>query len=66
MSIINRIIKSKYLHYFVIFIMAILLLYNISNRYMFADESVEALIGKNILQFGFPKAWDGTNLSMAG
>lgn len=60
------IFKSKYLHYFVICIMAILLLYNISNRYMFADESVEALIGKNILQFGFPKVWDGTNLSMAG
>lgn len=66
MSLFNRIFKSKYLHYFVICIMAILLLYNISNRYMFADESVEALIGKNILQFGFPKVWDGTNLSLAG
>ncbi len=30
----------------IICIMAILLLFNISNRYMFADEAIEALIGK--------------------
>lgn len=46
--------------------MAVLLLFNISNRYMFADESIEALIGKNILKYGIPKVWDGTNLAMAG
>ena len=46
--------------------MAILLLFNISNRYMFADEAIEALIGKNILKFGLPKVWDGNNLALAG
>ncbi len=50
----------------IICIMAILLLFNISNRYMFADEAIEALIGKNILKFGLPKVWDGNNLALAG
>ena len=66
MIIFDKMIKSKNLYYFIICLMAILLICNISDRYMFADESVEALIGKNILQFGFPKVWDGMNLSMAG
>lgn len=61
--------KIKSTNLFVILIisfMSILLLFNLTNRYMFADESVESLMGRNILKYGFPKVWDGTNLAMAG
>ena len=65
-NLINKIIDSKKIYIFIIIIMTVLLFYNITNRYMFVDESIEALIGKNILKFGYPKAWDGINLAMAG
>ena len=63
---IKRIGNIDYAVIAIISVMTILLLYNISNRYMFADESIEALIGKNILKYGIPRVWDGNNLALAG
>ena len=65
-TMIEKIHKIDVLCIIVIIIMAILSLASLSNRYMFIDESIEALIGKNIIKFGYPKVWDGTNLALAG
>lgn len=48
-----------------ILIFSIFVLANLSNRTMYADESVAAMLGKNILSSGYPKVWDGKNLVMA-
>lgn len=49
-----------------IIIFSFFVLVNLNNRVMYADESVTAMLGKNILTYGLPKAWDGKNLVMAG
>jgi hypothetical protein len=41
---------------------AILLFWNLSGRCLWQDEAETALLGKNILCFGLPYAWDGKNL----
>lgn len=75
MKIINALIKikSKLLDKYdfhkitvisILSIMLILGLVNINNRYMFVDESVEAMLGQNITKYKIPKAWDGENLVM--
>lgn len=61
---------KKLTKYNVIFIVIIVLLYllaltNISSRTMFVDESIEAMLGRNVIKYGVPKAWDGKNLIMA-
>lgn len=50
----------------IILIMFVLSFANLSNRYMFVDESVEAMLGQNIIKYGIPRAWDGNNLIMVG
>ena len=40
---------------------AFLLLYNLSDRYMWGDEAETALLAKNITKFGLPKVSDGRN-----
>ncbi len=35
---------------------------NISNQYLWQDEAETALLAKNVLQFGYPRAYDGKNL----
>lgn len=57
--------KNKVTFLLIITMMSILVFANIGNRYMFIDEAIEAMLGKNILDFGIPKAWDGKNLIMA-
>ena len=44
---------------------SVLVLVHLDNRAMYADEAVTAMLGKNILSFGIPKAWDGENLVLA-
>jgi len=41
---------------------AILIFSNLSNRYLWEDEAETALLGRNILTYGIPKAFDGKNL----
>lgn len=41
---------------------AILLFTNLGNVYLWQDEAGTAMLGKNTLQFGFPRAFDGKNL----
>lgn len=62
---LNQFQKNKAIFFLIIVVMCILAFANIGNRSMFIDESIEAMLGKNILGFGIPKAWDGKNLIMA-
>ena len=41
---------------------AILIFSNLSNRYLWEDEAETALLARNILTYGIPKAFDGKNL----
>ena len=41
---------------------SVLILLNLGNRYLWTDEAETALLGRNIVRFGLPKAWDGRNL----
>lgn len=65
MKILNQSRWNKTIFYLIIALMCLLVFANIGNRTMFIDESIEAMLGKNILNFGVPKAWDGKNLIMA-
>lgn len=62
---ISKLIKNNVLFYVIIIIMIFLSMSNLANRTMFVDESIEAMLGKNILEYGIPKAWDGKNLVLA-
>jgi hypothetical protein len=62
---IKKLTKYNVIFTIIIIFMFILALANISNRTMFIDESIEAMLGKNVLEYGVPKAWDGKNLIMA-
>jgi hypothetical protein len=49
--------------FWLIFVLAAgLLFWNLSGRCLWQDEAETALLGKNILHFGLPYAWDGANL----
>lgn len=39
-----------------------LFFWNLGDQYLKLDEGLTAMLGKNILQFGFPTIWDGKNL----
>lgn len=41
---------------------ALLIFWSLGGRYLWQDEAETALLGKNILMFGVPRAYDGTNL----
>ncbi len=43
-------------------VVSFLLLFNLGNRYFWLDEGASAQLGKNILKYGYPKAWDGKNM----
>lgn len=46
-----------------IVLLSILLLFpNLGTTYFWQDESETAMLSKNILQYGYPSAWDGKNL----
>ncbi len=59
---IKNIKKETYISAALILIMAVLAFMNLGNRYLSIDESVNAMLGRNILKFGYPAAWDGQNL----
>ena len=40
---------------------SVLLFANLGNQYLWQDEAETAVLAKNTLQFGFPKAFDGKN-----
>ncbi|MCL2050354.1 MAG: glycosyltransferase family 39 protein [Lachnospiraceae bacterium] len=44
-------------------IMVLLAFGNLGNRSMWLDEGITAQIGKNTLSYGYPRLWDGKNLS---
>jgi 4-amino-4-deoxy-L-arabinose transferase-like glycosyltransferase len=41
---------------------AALLLTGIGNQYLWQDEAETAMLANNVLKYGYPKAYDGTNL----
>ena len=43
-------------------IAAILIFANLGNQYLWQDEAETATLGKNILEYGYPRAFDGKNL----
>lgn len=43
-------------------VMAALAFANLGNRYMYLDEVNTALMGENVLTYGYPRAWDGNYL----
>ena len=57
--------KMRILFVAIAVIMTVMAYANLGNRYMFIDESITAMLGRNILKFGYPKVWDGNNLVMA-
>ena len=61
----KRMQKSAIPAIFIIVFMAILSLSNLSSRCMYVDESIEAMLGKNVIRYGIPRAWDGENLVLA-
>ena len=42
-------------------ISAFLIFKNLSDNYLWQDEAESAVLAKNILKFGYPSAFDGTN-----
>ncbi|MGB2661903.1 MAG: glycosyltransferase family 39 protein, partial [Candidatus Omnitrophota bacterium] len=44
------------------FATAILIFVNLGNQFLWQDEAETAQLGKNILEYGYPKAFDGKNL----
>lgn len=48
---------------FPIIIMAILTISNLGNREMWVDEAHSVVLGKRVLQYGYPRVWDGQNLA---
>lgn len=42
-------------------VVAILIFANLGNQYLWQDEAETALLAKNILKYGFPRAFDGKN-----
>lgn len=44
-----------------ILIMALLTIPNLENREMWFDEAHNVMIGKNVLEYGYPRIWDGVN-----
>jgi len=54
---------KKYIPILIILFAATLLLFlNLGNQYLWQDEAETASLAKNILEYGFPKAFDGRNL----
>lgn len=51
-------------YFFIIFLvlLCILLFKNLGNQYLWQDEAENAVIARNILRYGYPKAYDGTLL----
>jgi 4-amino-4-deoxy-L-arabinose transferase-like glycosyltransferase len=39
---------------------AVLLFTNLGSGYLWADEGDTAVLARNVIKFGFPRAWDGT------
>ncbi|MFH1552165.1 MAG: glycosyltransferase family 39 protein [Candidatus Omnitrophota bacterium] len=46
----------------ILFIASVLLFANLANQYLWQDEAETAVLAKNTLQYGFPRAFDGKNL----
>lgn len=44
------------------FVAAILLFVNLDNQYLWQDEAETAVLAKRVLEFGYPRAYDGKNL----
>lgn len=45
-----------------VIIMMVLSLSNLANRYLWYDEAHTALMGRNVLEYGVPKVWNGEYL----
>ena len=46
----------------VLLVAGVLLFANLGNVYLWQDEAETALLGRNVLTYGYPNAWDGKNL----
>jgi 4-amino-4-deoxy-L-arabinose transferase-like glycosyltransferase len=56
--------KSKYQYFIIVFtvLAGVLLFANLGNQYLWQDEAETALLGRRVLEYGYPKAFDGKNL----
>ncbi|MFC1517016.1 EpsG family protein [Candidatus Margulisiibacteriota bacterium] len=54
--------RKEYFIYFLLILAAVLLFTNLAGDLLWEDEAETAVIAKNILRFGWPKAFDGVNL----
>lgn len=46
----------------ILFVAAILLFANLGNQFLWQDEAETAVLAQNVLKYGYPRAFDGTNL----
>src|SRR5688572_6612924 len=57
-----RNLHSGFLPILLIFLGFIVVFPNLGNRYLWDDEAETAILSRNILKYGVPKAYDGVNL----
>ena len=62
----DQVFIHKYKHFVpevvILCFAAVLLFSGLSNPFLWQDEAETALLGKNILEYGIPKAYDGKNI----
>lgn len=58
--------KTRFITYFLLSLLLVSALFlifkNLSDNYLWQDEAESAVLARNILHFGYPKAFDGLNL----
>ena len=58
--------KNRHVSYIILGLLLILTLFlifkNLSNNYLWQDEAESAVLARSILEFGYPRAYDGTNI----
>ncbi len=59
-------VKEKIFVTIIILIMSILSFLNLGYRNMWTDEAINVVTGRNIVQYGTPRVWDGKNLIGGG
>lgn len=55
-------LKNNYLIISIVLVSTILIFKNLSNMYLWQDEACVAVLGRNVLKFGYPNYYDGKNI----
>ena len=58
----RQIVKKDFVLIFLCLLATVFLFTNLGNVYLWQDEATTAVLAKNTLKFGIPRAFDGTNL----